>query len=113
MKKFMYIKNMTVEQANAKSRIIELESVIRHAGNLAELVSAFNEAQTLWDENFQTEELMNPNPDFKPLHRILFDTQMKKFAPEQAVAAPKKPEPKPAKPATPMFTFKGYTFQWV
>lgn len=72
MKKLMYVKGLTMKQYRAKERIEELERTMKRCDDLDELFDLFCEADDIWNYNFQMESMMNPDPNFQPLHEKIF-----------------------------------------
>lgn len=73
MKKLMYVKQMTPKQYRAKERIEEIERIMRRCKDDDLLFDLYCEADNIWEWNFDMESIMNPDPNFRPLHEDIFN----------------------------------------
>lgn len=84
MKKFMYLKNLTPKQERAKERITDIERQMRRCKDDETLFDLYCECCDIWDYNFQMEELMNPDPNFRPMHEEIFIARQKDLENKEA-----------------------------
>ena len=69
----------TTEQSDAFFAMIDCEKKMNRAKSFDEMFDAYCEADDIWNEHFQTEELLsNREPDYKRLyHKIMARTGWK------------------------------------
>ena len=114
MKKLMYVKNLTQKQYRAKERIIDLEHKMYHTKQLDDLKRQILECRKIWNYNFQTEELMNPDPNWEPSHEEIFRKRLRDLGKDLRVVdeTPKAEKSVNVTAQSVAFTFRNCTFVW-
>ena len=116
MKKLMYVKNLSPKQYRSKERIIELERLMKRSKTVNELRNALMECRKVWNYNFQTEELMNPDPNWVPYHEELYIKRLRDFGVYEDETEATKPTVINVvvnDHAEVVFNFRNNTFRWV